>query len=168
MRLFLLLLATLSGALGCAPAVSNQSMGLVDPSISFELVLQDPGRYSGRYLLVGGAVAAVRVSESGGSELEVVQLPTDKSGRITSTDRSVGRFIVLDQTFRDPAIYSSGRLVTLVGKVVGSRAGELAGQEYLYPVLNLHELRLWAPEEYPGSTPVHFGIGIGIGVFDWD
>lgn len=168
MRLFFLLLATLSGAIACAPAVSNQSMGLVDPSISFELVLQDPNRYSGSYLLVGGAVAAVRVSESGGSEMEVVQLPTDKSGRITSTDRSAGRFIALDQTFRDPAIYYSGRLITLVGKVVGSRVSELGGKEYRYPVLAVHELRLWAPEEYPGSTPVHFGIGIGVGVFDWD
>jgi len=165
MRLFLLLLATLIGAIACAPVVSTQSMGLVDPSISFELVLQDPDRYSGSYLLVGGAVAVVRVSESGGSEMEVVQLSTDKRGRITSADRSAGRFIAIDQTFRDPAIYYSGRQVTLVGQVVGSQVGQLAGKEYLYPVLTIHELRLWAPEEYPGSSPVRFGIGIGIGVF---
>lgn len=165
MRLILLLLATLPGVLACAPAVSKQSMGLVDPSISFEIVLQDPGRYNGRYLLAGGAVASVRLSEGGGSEIEVVQLPTDQRGRITSTDHSAGRFIVLDQAFRDPAIYYSGRLVTLVGRVVGSRVGELGGKEYRYPVLAVHELRLWAPEDYPGSSPVRFGIGVGIGVF---
>lgn len=165
MRLFFLLLVTLVGATACAPAVSNQAMGLVDPDITFEMLLQDPDRHVGRYLLVGGAVAAVRVGESGGSEMEVVQLPTDKRGRITSTDRSAGRFIVLDQAFRDPAIYYSGRLLTLVGQVVGSRAGQLASKEYLYPVLTVHELRLWAQEEYPGSSPVRFGVGIGIGVF---
>jgi len=168
MRLIFLFLAALFGAIACAPAVSNQSMGLVDPSLSFDMVVQDPNRYSGHYVLVGGAVAAVRVGESGGSEVEVVQLPTDKRGRITSADRSAGRFLALDHAFRDPAIYYSGRLVTLVGRVAGSRVGELGGKEYRYPVLAVHELRLWAPEEYPDSSPVRFGIGIGVGVFDWD
>jgi outer membrane lipoprotein len=164
MRLFILVVATLLGAAACTTAVSKQSLGLVDPGLTFEALHQNPDRYVGRYLLLGGVIAAVHGSDSGGSEMEVVQFPTNNRGRITSTDRSDGRFIVRDTIFRDPAIYYPGRLVTLVGQVAGSRAGRLGEVEYLYPVLTAHELRLWAAEEYPGASPVHFGIGIGIGV----
>lgn len=164
MRLFLLVAAALLGAAACTTAVSKQSLGLVDSGITFEELRQEPERHVGRYLLLGGAIAAVRTSASGGSELEVVQFPTNNRGRITATDRSAGRFIAVDAAFRDPAIYRPGRLVTLVGQVAGSKSGRLGEVDYLYPVLTVHELRLWAPEEYPGASPVHFGIGIGIGV----
>jgi len=164
MRLFLLVIVTLLGAAACTTAVSKQSLGLVDPGISFEALHQDPDRHVGRYLLLGGAITDVRVSASGGSELEVMQLPTNNRGRITATDRSAGRFVAQDDTYRDPAIYRPGRLITLVGKVTGSKTDRLGEVDYLYPVLTVHELRLWAPDEHPGASPVHFGIGIGIGV----
>lgn len=165
MRLLLLIVAALLGAAACAPPISKQSLGLVDPGLTFEELRQDPDRHTGRYLLLGGAIAAVRATSGGGSELEVVQLPTGSSGRITATNRSAGRFLAVDDAFRDPAIYHPGRLVTLVGRVAGSRTGRLGEVEYLYPVLTVEELRLWAPEEYPGASPVQFGIGIGFGVF---
>jgi outer membrane lipoprotein len=164
MRLFLLLVVTLFSATACTTAVSKQSMELVDPSISFESLHQDPNRYIGHYLLVGGAITEVRVSANGGSELEVVQLPTNNRGKITATDKSAGRFIALDNIFRDPAIYSPGRLVTLVGQVTGSKTSRLGEVDYLYPVLTVHELRLWAHDEHPGTSPVHFGIGLGVGL----
>jgi outer membrane lipoprotein len=164
MRLFCLIFAMLLGTAACTPPVSKQSLNLVDPGITFEEVRQNPDRHVGRYLLVGGAIAAVRGSDSGGSELEMVQFPTNHRGRIISTDRSDGRFIARDSTFRDPAIYHPGRLVTLVGQVAGQMTGRLGEVDYLYPVLTVHELHLWDPGEYPGSSPVHFGIGIGIGV----
>jgi outer membrane lipoprotein len=164
MRLYFLIFATLLGTAACTPSVSQQSLNLVDPGITFEALRQDPDRHVGRYLLLGGAIASVRVNGSGGSELEVVQFPTDNRGRITSTDRSAGRFIALDNTFRDPAIYRPGRLVTLVGQVAGKKTGRLDEVDYLYPVLTVHELHLWDPGEYPGASPVHFGLGIGVGV----
>jgi len=36
--------------------------------------------------------------------------------------------------------------------------------DYLYQVLTVLEPRLWAQDEHPGASPVHFGIGLGIGV----
>jgi len=164
MRLICLIFATLLGTAACTTSVSKQSLNLVDPGVTFEALAADPDRHVGRYLLLGGAIAAVRVSGNGGSELEVVQLPTDQRGRITSTDRSSGRFIALDNAFRDPAIYRPGRLVTLVGQVAGQKTGRLDEVDYRYPVLTVHELHLWDPGEYPGASPVHFGIGIGVGV----
>jgi outer membrane lipoprotein len=164
MRIFCLILATLLLTTACSRPVSQQSLNLVDPGITFEALRQNPDRHVGRYLLLGGAIASVRVNGSGSTELEVVQLPTDRLGRITSTDRSVGRFIALDNAFRDPAIYRPGRLVTLVGQVAGEKTGRLDEVDYLYPVLTVKELHLWDPGEYPGASPVHFGIGFGVGV----
>lgn len=165
MRLFLLAVATLFGAAACTPVVSKQSLGLVDPGLTFEALHQNPDRHVGRYLLLGGVIAEVRGSVRGGSEMEVVQFPTNDRGRIISTDHSAGRFILLDNAFRDPAIYYPGRLVTLVGQVAGSRTAQLGEVEYLYPVLTVYELHLWPLEDYPGGSPARFGIGIGIGVF---
>jgi outer membrane lipoprotein len=164
MRLFLLAVATLLGAAACSAPISKPSMHLVDPGLTFEVLRQDPNRHVGRYLLVGGAIAEVRGSTGGGSELEVVQFPTNPRGKITASNRSAGRFIAMDSAFRDPAIYYPGRLVTLVGQVVGSQVRRLGEAEYLYPVVTVHELHLWAPETYPGDSPVHFGIGIGVGI----
>jgi outer membrane lipoprotein len=164
MRLICLIFAALLSTAACTTPISRQSLNLVDPAITFESLHLDPDRHVGHYLLLGGAITSVRVNGSGSSELEVVQLPTDQHGRITSIDRSAGRFIALDNTFRDPAIYRPGRLVTLVGQVAGQKTGRLGEVEYVYPVLTVHELHLWDPEEYPGASPVHFGIGFGIGV----
>ncbi len=164
MRLFLLIIVALLGTAACTTAVSKQSLELVDPSISFEALRQAPNRQVGRYLLLGGTITDVRLSANGGSELEVMQLPTNDRGKITATDRSAGRFIAQDDTFRDPAIYRPGRLITLVGQVTGSKTLRLGERDYLYPVLTVHEIRLWAPDEHPGTSPVHFGIGVGISV----
>jgi outer membrane lipoprotein len=164
MRFFFLVVVTMLFTAACAPPVSRQSLGLVDPEVTFEALAQDPDRHVGRYLLLGGAIAAVRVENGHLSELEVVQLPTDDSGRITATHRSAGRFIARDDAFLDPAIYYPGRLVTLVGEVTGSKTGRIGEMDYLYPVLTVQELRLWAPGEHPDIPRVRFGIGIGFGI----
>ncbi len=164
MRLFLIVLCALLSITGCTTAVSKESLELIDPGLSFEALHQDPDRYVGRYLLLGGAISEVRLSASGGSELEMVQLPINNRGKITATDHSAGRFIAQDDSFRDPAIFSPGRLVTLVGQVTGSKVLRLGEKDYHYPVLSVTELRLWTPNDHPANFPVHFGFGIGIGL----
>ncbi|ALC15586.1 starvation-inducible outer membrane lipoprotein [Desulfuromonas soudanensis] len=163
MRLFFLIVAALTCVAGCARPISRPSLNLVDPSVSFAALRQNPERYRGSTLLLGGAIAAVRGLPGGGSDLEMVQFPTDRSGRITATNTSGGRFIVRDTVFRDPAIYRPGRLMTLVGTVEGAEQGQIGDIDYSYPVLTVHELHLWPEDERPGASPVRFGIGIGVG-----
>ena len=164
MRLLILLVIALFFSAACAPAVSRESMELVDPEITFEEVIQAPDRHIGRYLLLSGAIVSVRTHNGDGSELEVVQHPSDHRGRITAADRSGGRFILKDDTFRDPNIYRPGRLITVVGKVEGSRTGRIGEFDYLYPVLTVHELRLWGAGDHPDARRTFFGIGVGIGI----
>ena len=159
MRLFALLAIALLCCTACTLPISQPSLNLVDREITFAALRQNPDRYSDRYLLLGGAIVAVR-NTSAGSELEVVQFATDHSGRITATENSDGRFIVQVETFSDPAVYQ-GRLITLVGQVKGQIQARLDEIDYLYPVLTAHELHLWKPEEHPDASRVHFGFGVG-------
>lgn len=159
MRLFILLILALLCCTACTLPLSQPSLDLVDRELTFAALHQDPDHYRGRYLLLGGMIATVR-NTSAGSELEVVQLPTDRSGHITSTDKSGGRFLVQVDSFSEPAIYQ-GRLVSLVGKVSGQKRARLDEIEYLYPLLTAHELHLWRPAEHPDAPRVHFGFGVG-------
>lgn len=161
MRLFVFLALVLFCCTACTLPISQPSLDLVDRELTFAALRQDPDRYNGRYLLLGGMIAMVRNS-SAGSELEVVQFATDRSGRITTTDKSGGRFLIQVESFSEPAIYQ-GRLVTLVGKVAGQKRAPLGEIDYLYPLLTAQELHLWKPEEHPDAPRVHFGFGVGVG-----
>jgi outer membrane lipoprotein len=160
MRLTVSLAATLAFLSGCAPVISDQSLRLVDRGITFRELRQDPQRHIGRYLLLGGAIVAVRNTSEGG-ELEVAQLRIDERGEITDTGSSGGRFLAASSAFLDPALYKPGLLVTLVGEVQGKRIRPLGELEYTYPVLAIREIHLWKPGEISPPPTFHFGIGIG-------
>ncbi|HTG80545.1 MAG TPA: Slp family lipoprotein [Geobacteraceae bacterium] len=157
--LVLLVFAMLCMA-GCSTVISNQSLALVDRRITFAELRKNPDVYAGKHLLLGGGIAGVRNTSAGG-ELEVVQFATDESGEITSMAASGGRFLVSSPGFLDPALYRIGLLVTVVGKVQGSKTMWLAGVEYTYPVLTIQELHLWQPEEMSPPPSFHFGLGVG-------
>lgn len=160
MRMLVILAATILALAGCAHVVSDQSLRLVDRRVTFAELREDPDRYVGRYLLLGGGIAGVRNTSEGG-ELEVVQFKTDESGEITDTAASGGRFLAASRGFLDPEVYKTGLLVTLVGEVRGKKTMLLGEVEYVYPVLAIREIHLWKPEDLPRPPAFHFGIGIG-------
>ncbi len=158
-KLFLMTITTLALA-GCATVISKESLRLVDRGISYAELRQEPDRYIGRNLLLAGGIAGIRNTNEGG-ELELVQFAADEDGNITDTANSGGRFIARSPGFLDPAVYRTGLLVTLVGKVLGKKNMLLTGVVYTYPVLAIREIHTWKPEEYPRPPMIHFGIGIG-------
>lgn len=162
MRIVTLVL-TLIVLSGCArQVISRDAQLLVDPTVSFAAVKQNPGPFVGKFLLTGGAVAGVRNTPDG-AELEVVQLPLGSDDRPDEKGRSEGRFLARAAGFLDPLIYKSGRLVTLVGQVTGAVTRPLEGVDYAYPLLEVRELYIWRPEAPYAQPAVHFGIGVGVG-----
>ncbi|HLO27194.1 MAG TPA: Slp family lipoprotein [Geobacteraceae bacterium] len=144
---------------GCAPIFSDQSLRLVDRGMSFSELRKKPDQCMDRYLLLGGAVAAVENTNEGG-ELEVVQFGTDEDGRIIDTSNSGGRFLARSPDLLDPAVYQPGFLVVLVGKCAGSKTMRLGDMDYTYPVLDIKEVHIQEPEVT--APPVfHFGVGVG-------
>ncbi len=150
---------------GCTAAIPKESLKQVDPGVSFEAVVRNPEEYKGKVILSGGQILGTTVQE-GQTWVEVLQHPLDWKQRPENTDVSSGRFLIRFDGFVDPAIYTPGKGITVVGEVVGKRVLPIREMQYTYPVLKPRDHYLWKPETSYGGLPpnVHIGIGVG-GVF---
>ena len=146
----------------CTQAIPKESLNKVDPNLSFQMLIKDPESYQGKNILVGGQILEVNVRE-GESWVEVLQKPLDWQHRPKDTDESAGRLLVRFQGFLDPAIYTAGKKITVLGEVQGKKVQPLKEMDYAYPVLIPREHHLWKPED-SSSPRFHFGIGVGVGI----
>ncbi len=144
----------------CASPISKEGLKRVDPEITFQDLIQDPDKYRGKVILVGGQILTTTV-RGGESSVEVLQQPLDWRQRPRDTDVSYGRFLVHFEGFLDPAIYAKGRRITVLGEVAGKRVLPLKEMEYSYPVLLPREHYLWRPEDSYDGPSFHIGIGVG-------
>lgn len=131
---------------GCAHVVSDESMRLVDQSISFAMLRENPDKYVGSYVLLGGAVASLRNDKSG-SHVEIVQYELNADDSPDQWSRSGGRFLAETPSFIDPYVFKINRLVTVVGQVRGYKTQPLGEIEYTYPVISIREIHYWKTQE---------------------
>ncbi|HLE41890.1 MAG TPA: Slp family lipoprotein [Nitrospirota bacterium] len=150
------LLAAVVGAVSCAPPFPKEVLEKTDRNISFRDLRENPEKYKGTWVMVGGIIVDAK-SMKEGSYLEVLQKALDSRGRPLRTDATEGRFLVFSEKFLDPAVYPRGRAISVVAEVAGKRVLPLGDIEYQYPLLNAKAIRLWEP--YTGPT-FHFGIGV--------
>jgi outer membrane lipoprotein len=147
--------------LGCAPVISQRALDEVDQALIFEQLLENPEAHKGKIVLLGGTIIETQ-NFSDRTLTVVLQRPLGFRKRPITEDVSQGRFIIYTLDFLDPAIYSNGRKITVVGSVMGREVRPLGKIEYSYPVIEKKELYLWPSEEATGTWPrVHFGVGIG-------
>jgi outer membrane lipoprotein len=156
-----LLLATVVPLLiGCAPVISRNVLKDVNESVDFQVVVENPDKYRGETILLGGDIIETQPLPNK-TVIIVLQRPLEFGDKPTSGVVSQGRFIVEAPGFLDPAIYSQGRKVTLVGSVSGKEERPLGNTSYVYPIIASKELYLW-PMEEPWDRPRFiFGLGIG-------
>jgi outer membrane lipoprotein len=152
------------GLLGCAacasvfdPAMRRQ----VNPNVSFAHLAKDPTAYIGQIVILGGKIIeATNLEDS--TRLIVLQHPTDSRDRPRTNKPSQGRFLIRVPEYLETALYSPGRVITVLGEVREPEVLPLGDTHYSYPVIEPRELHLW-PQDY--QTPgVRFNFGIGIGV----
>lgn len=162
------LLILLILALGCASIVPREIRRGADRSLSFRELRANPDLYLGRKVLLGGEILETRNLKDQ-TEIEILQKPLGRRDMPVDTDESEGRFIVFRPGYLDPAIYRSGRYVTVVGEVLGDKALRIGEAEYRAPVLFSRFLHLWpgarryrSPDDYPYFSPFYpwfFGWG---------
>lgn len=161
MRIFRFLLLLPLFMAGCAhQGVSKESLMLADRTVTYPVLRENPDEFAGKYVHLGGAIAGVRNMASG-SEIEVVELPLNRSGKPESGSASGGRFLARGDQFLDPLVFKPGLYISLVGKVKGQKVGLLDNVEYHYPLILIQELHLWKPENFVNTSPrFHFGLGL--------
>jgi outer membrane lipoprotein len=121
-----------------------------------QAVRDSPQSFRGQQVRWGGTIAAVH-NNAKGTCLEVVSTALEGGGRPKNVDRSGGRFIGCIDQFLDPAIYTEGREVTVIGTVSGTQTGTIGDLRYQYPVVTIERARLWEEElawgyyDYPWS-----------------
>jgi outer membrane lipoprotein len=157
---FVLVLCTLVLLLNaCATVISPQLMEQVDRNLTYGALASRPDEARGKIVLLGGTIVQTmpRPKET---EIEVVQKQLSSSGEPYLTDKSEGRFLVVVDRFLDPAIYRSGRDITVAGEVQESVLRRLGEIDYRYPVIAAMELHLWkeplTPQPYPYGYPYYW------------
>jgi len=149
----------------CATTIPPEVLTGVDPTISFQKLGENPKAFRGKTIVLGGEVL-ITENRRGKTLLMVLQRELDGDLKPLDNEPSKGRFILVAPEFLDPAIYTKGRRITIVGTVAGAETRQLNGIPYLYPVMEKRYLYLWPVEKIMDSEPrVYFGIGIGIGSY---
>jgi len=144
---------------GCTAGISQLSRSKVTYTGTFSALQKTPDAYKGAVVMIGGRIIEVKTSPSL-SEIFVLQLALDTGGRPVNPDQSEGRFIVKTKQFLDPAIYQKDMLLTVVGILKGSKVESIGGFQYIYPLIELIEIKLW-PKGMRTRPMIHFGIGVG-------
>lgn len=145
--------------LACTGGISGQVRGMVTYAGPFLELQQRPEGHVGQIAHLGGKIIAA-ASDGRVSEVSVLQLPLDWQGRPVDGSRSEGRFILRSRDFLDPEVFKAGRLVSVVGQVMGSEVRPVGGFNYRYPVLLPIEVRHWPLNAY-GGPAFRFSIGVG-------
>jgi outer membrane lipoprotein len=115
----------------------------IDTTVSFADLKRSPGEYIGRTVMIGGNVIKAKRTEAG-TELEILQLPTEKEGTLTEERlRSEGRFLAVREQFLDPASLPQGTPITVIGTVKGETTRPLDESDYTYPIIEVKHIIDW-------------------------
>lgn len=141
MRWLALLLAVLGA--GCATAFPDEVMRTVNTQITADELRALPDAHKGARVILGGEILATQPRE-GQTEIELLtrRLRGDESPE--RSDSSPGRVLLHTPEFLDPAVYATGRRITVIGQVAGVEERKIGDVPYRYPVIGLERIRLWA------------------------
>lgn len=147
----------------CAPAPIYQNVPnavIVTPG----QVAQSPERYAGNAVIWGGRIVQV-ANFTDHSEVELLAYPLDSSQRPKANDSGGGRFIAVMPGYVEPLDYPPGALMTVSGKLNGSRAGKVGEADYVFPLVGVAQSHVWTPAEMQkGRNNIQFGVGLGVGI----
>jgi outer membrane lipoprotein len=128
----------------CASQIPLQIRDAPVGSPSVAEVRSNVKRFMGTRVRWGGTIAGV-VNRESETWIEVVARDLQDNARPSESDRSQGRFLARFEGFLDPAIYSNGREITVVGSVEGQKTRAIDEYEYRYPVVDAESHHLWEP-----------------------
>jgi outer membrane lipoprotein len=145
MRTFLFTTSAL-GALtlcGCA-TVPQQIAGTDFATVTPQQVVAQNAR--GGHVRWGGEIIKVEPKPDS-TCFEVLSRELYSDARPSRHDGSDGRFIACGKGFYDPAIYTKGRELTIVGQVAGTEQHQVGDYNYTYARVDADGVYLWPRRE---------------------
>lgn len=154
------LLAALALA-ACAPAPIYKTTAAT-VTVPASQVAQSPERYLNNEVVWGGRIVAV-ANLANSSEIELLAYPLDSSQRPKANDTGAGRFIAVMPGYVEPLDYPAGALMTVHGKLTGTRAGTVGQAPYVFPLVGVQQSHVWTADEMRSNKP-NFSFGLGVGI----
>ena len=96
------------------------------------------------------------------TQIEVLGFPLDDGQEPKTNDAPLGRFVILQPGYLETADYASGRHITVVGSLTGTRQGRIGESDYTYPVVKPDRVHLWPQESETRYTEPRFHFGVGV------
>jgi outer membrane lipoprotein len=147
----------------CAPAPIYQNPASAVIATPMQ-VAQSPERYAKGDVIWGGRIVQIN-NFSDHSEVELLAYPLDGSQRPKASDSGNGRFIAVMHGYVEPLDYPAGALMTISGRLDGSRAGKVGDADYVFPLVGVMQSHVWTPAELSkGRSNISFGLGVGVGI----
>lgn len=131
----------------------------VEPSLTPKSVIAEPVSSRHKVVLWGGTILDTQNLQHS-TQVEVLAYPLNSSHRPLVENSPLGRFIIVQQDFLEPATYAQGRLLTVLGSVDESKSGKVGDSHYIYPVINAQQLQLWSSQKNRSRT--NFSVGVGV------
>lgn len=131
----------------------------VDQTLTPQSVIAEPGVSLNKIALWGGTILDTRNLENS-TQIEILAYPLDSSHRPLLDKKPLGRFIILHNGYLEPASYSQGELISVLGSIDVSQKGKIGKKLYTYPVVKAQQLHLWSASDGRSNTRFHIGIGI--------
>lgn len=128
----------------CASQIPESIRTAPSGSPALSEIRAEPETFVDNRVRLGGTIASV-TNLPDNTRLEIVSRSLQDNGRPVDSDQSDGRFIAQAEQFLDPAIYESGREVTVTGTLTGQEIGKIGEHHYTYPVVAADTVYLWEP-----------------------
>lgn len=132
----LLLAASLLAACATVPEPLAGDFTAVAPD-------QSGDRHIGSQVRWGGRIIDTRPGQQE-TCIEILAADLDDRARPRLDDADRGRFLACREGFKDPAIFDSGRAITVVGTLENFIEGRIGEFRYVYPRVAAETFYLWA------------------------
>lgn len=157
-----LIIATIIGLLtGCASTPVFDTSGVSTALTPDKLVLKDAVDNLGQTALWGGTILNIQNLKDS-TQVEILAYPLDSSQRPNLDNMPIGRFIVRSQGFLDPASFSQGQSISVLGKIGKNQDATIGESSYLYPVIHAQQVHLWSKKKNKIQSNFSFGIGLSL------
>ncbi len=140
-KLLIMMLPLLLLAGGCAHNLSKRSLALADRTITFGKLRENPDAYRGKFVILGGVINTISHTPQG-TQLEVAQYSLDGREMPDEASSSGGRFLAMAPEQLTASVCRTGLLVSMAGEVMGKKVLLREGEEDVYPVIAIKELRI--------------------------